>query len=79
VQVGQQPQLRLGLHLRFKQIGRIPHHPGDSLALEVVADIAMAETDSGVYFVGLYAPPDEYDTLHDAVLLPIVEARAPLE
>lgn len=58
---------------------RIPHHPGDSPSLEVVADIAMAETDSGVCFVGLNAPPDEYDTLHDAVLLPIVEALAPLE
>jgi CubicO group peptidase (beta-lactamase class C family) len=40
-------------------------------------DIALAETDAGVYAVALQAMPHEYDALHDAVFISAVEALAP--
>jgi len=42
-----------------------------------IVDIALAETDAGVYAVALQAMPHEHDALHDAVFLPAVEAVAP--
>jgi len=50
-----------------------------SLGGTVMVDYAIAETDAGVYLVGLYAVPDEYDELHDAVFLPVVDALVPIE
>jgi len=41
-------------------------------------DIALAETDAGVYAVALQAMSHEYDALHDAVFIPAVEVLAPL-
>jgi CubicO group peptidase (beta-lactamase class C family) len=40
-------------------------------------DIALAETDDGVYLVLLVTTPDECRALHDAVFLPAVDALAP--
>jgi CubicO group peptidase (beta-lactamase class C family) len=40
-------------------------------------DIALAETDAGVYAVALQVMPHEHDALHDAVFIPAVEALAP--
>lgn len=38
-----------------------------------------ARTDAGIYLVGLHAPPDEYEVLHEAVFVPVVDALAPAE
>ena len=43
----------------------------------ITVDVALAETDAGVYIVVLQAMPHEYDALHDAVFMPAVEALAP--
>jgi CubicO group peptidase (beta-lactamase class C family) len=43
-----------------------------------VVDIALTETDAGVYIVALQAMPHEYDALHDVVFLPAVEALVPV-
>jgi pimeloyl-ACP methyl ester carboxylesterase len=50
-----------------------------SLGGALMVDYAIAGNDSDIYLAGLYAVPDEYDTLHDAVFLPAVDALAPLE
>jgi hypothetical protein len=50
-----------------------------SLGGAVMADYAIAETDASIYLVGLFATPGEYETLHGAVFLPVVDALAPLE
>jgi pimeloyl-ACP methyl ester carboxylesterase len=42
-------------------------------------DLALAETDAGIYLVALYATPEEYAALHAAVFVPAVEALAPLK
>lgn len=42
-----------------------------------VLDMALAETDAGVYAVALQAMPHEYDALHNAVFIPAVEVLAP--
>jgi beta-glucosidase len=44
---------------------------------ETTVDLALAETDAGIYLVVLGARPDEYDLLHEAVFLPAVQAFAP--
>jgi hypothetical protein len=41
-------------------------------------DLALAETDAGVYLVVLVAPGPEYAALHDSVFLPAVDALAPI-
>ena len=50
-----------------------------SLQGAVRVDLAISRTDAGIYFVGLYAVPEEYETLHAAVFVPVVEGLAPLE
>jgi len=45
----------------------------------IVGDIALAETNGGVYFVILMTLADEHEALHDAVFLPAVDALAPEE
>ena len=45
----------------------------------VMVDYAIAQTDAAIYLVGLYASPSEYEGLHETVLLPVVDALAPLE
>jgi len=45
----------------------------------VMVDMALAEADSTAYLVLLQALADDYDTLHEAVFLPAVDALAPLE
>lgn len=45
---------------------------------EVKVDLALAETDSATYLVLLQTLPDEYETLHEAVFTPAVEAFATL-
>lgn len=42
------------------------------------ATIAMAQTETGVYFVGLYAPPATAADLREQVFLPVVDALARL-
>ncbi|MFQ5796390.1 MAG: serine hydrolase domain-containing protein [Candidatus Bipolaricaulia bacterium] len=49
--------------------------PEDGLSM---VDVALAEDDAGAYVVVLQAMSDEYDTLHEAVFLPVVGAFAPL-
>lgn len=46
--------------------------------LSIRVDLALAEDDSGVTLVLLQTLADEYDTLHQAVFIPAVEALAPL-
>ncbi len=46
--------------------------------LNIRVDLALAEDDRGVTLVLLQTLADEYNTLHDAVFLPVVEALAPL-
>lgn len=41
-------------------------------------DLATAETEGATYLVLFQSPPDGYDTLHDAVFLPAVDALEPL-
>jgi hypothetical protein len=50
-----------------------------SLGGTVIVDYGIAETDVGIYFVGLYTLPNEYEALHKAVFLPVVDALAPVE
>jgi pimeloyl-ACP methyl ester carboxylesterase len=45
----------------------------------VMVDYAIAETDASLYLIGLFAAPNEYEMLHEAVLLPMVDTLAPLE
>jgi hypothetical protein len=45
----------------------------------VMVDLALAETDAATYLVLLQALEDDYDTLHEAVLLPVVDALALVE
>ena len=40
-------------------------------------DIALAETEAGVYAVVLLAMPHEYGVLHEKVFIPAVEALTP--
>jgi pimeloyl-ACP methyl ester carboxylesterase len=42
-------------------------------------DLAIAETEAGIFLVGLYATPEEYEALHAAVFVPVVEGLTPLE
>jgi hypothetical protein len=44
-----------------------------------MVDCGIAESDAGIYLVGLYASPSEYEELHETVFLPVVDALAPLE
>jgi hypothetical protein len=46
---------------------------------KVMVDYAIAETQDGDILVGLRTAPGEYEELHEAVLLPVVDALAPLE
>jgi CubicO group peptidase (beta-lactamase class C family) len=46
---------------------------------KIMVDGALAETDSALYVVAVLANGEEYESLHEAVLLPAVEALAPLE
>ena len=46
---------------------------------KVMVDGALAETNSALYVVAVLANGDEYEALHEAVLLPAVEALAPVE
>jgi hypothetical protein len=50
-----------------------------SLGRTVKVDYGIAATEAGIYLVGLYAAPIEYETLHEAVFMPVVDALAPLE
>jgi pimeloyl-ACP methyl ester carboxylesterase len=50
-----------------------------SLGGAVMVDYAIAKTDVSIYLVGLFATPGDYETLHEAVFLPVVDALAPLE
>jgi hypothetical protein len=50
-----------------------------SLGGKATVDYAIAQTDAGIYLVGLYASPSEYEGLHETVFLPVVDALAPLE
>ncbi len=50
-----------------------------SLGRPVIVDYGIAETDVGIIFVGLHALPNEYEVLHEAVFLPVVDALAPVE
>jgi pimeloyl-ACP methyl ester carboxylesterase len=50
-----------------------------SLGGTVMVDWAIAEADSGIYLVGLYALLDDYEALHEAVFMPVVDALAPLQ
>ena len=50
-----------------------------SLGGKVTVDYGIAEVDAGIYLVGLYALPEEYEVLHGAVFVPVVEALAPIE
>ncbi|MDR9451764.1 MAG: glycoside hydrolase family 3 protein, partial [Acidimicrobiia bacterium] len=45
--------------------------------VKLLAGAALAESDYGAFVVGLFAPPDEYDALHEAVFLPALEAFTP--
>ena len=45
----------------------------------VTVDLALAEEDGVTYLALLQAPPDEFDTLHAGVFLPILDAFAPYE
>ena len=45
----------------------------------VTVDYAIAQTDAGIYLVGLYASPGEYEGLHETVFLPVVDTLAPWE
>jgi hypothetical protein len=45
---------------------------------KVMVDYAIAETQDGDYLVGLHTAPGEYEDLHEAVFLPVVDALAPL-
>ena len=40
-------------------------------------DIALAETDAGVYLIVLATTPEEYRPLHDEIFLPAVDALSP--
>lgn len=44
-----------------------------------VLDIALVETEEGVYVVMLDPRPEEHDALYDAVFIPVVKALMPLE
>ena len=46
---------------------------------KMMVDIAMAQTDAGVCFVGLYAPTAEHNRLYEVVFLPVVDALAAIE
>jgi pimeloyl-ACP methyl ester carboxylesterase len=50
-----------------------------SLGRTVIVDYGVTETDVGTYFVGLYALPNEYEGLHEAVFLPVMDALTPVE
>ncbi len=50
-----------------------------ALGGKAMVDYAIAETQDGDYLVGLLAAPGEYEALHEAVFLPVVDALAPLE
>jgi hypothetical protein len=50
-----------------------------SLGREVIVDYGIAETDDGIYFVGLHVLPDEYAALHEAVFLRVVDALTPVD
>jgi len=43
-----------------------------------VADLALAETEAGVYLVGLAAPKEERETLRPSIFLPAVDAVEPV-
>jgi len=50
-----------------------------ALGGKVMVDYAIAKTLDGDYLVGLHTAPGEYEDLHEAVFLPVVDALAPLE
>ncbi len=50
-----------------------------SLGGTLAVDYAIAQTDDGTYLAGLYSVPHEYESLHQAVFLPVLDALAPLE
>lgn len=54
--------------------GEVTVQSGDVLGF----DVALAESDLGVVQVLLQTFADEYDTLHDAVFMPVVEGLTPL-
>ncbi len=47
--------------------------------LELAVDLALAEREANTYIVLLQTTPDEYDELHEAVFLPVLDALAPRE
>lgn len=49
-----------------------------ALGQTIVVDLALAESDNTAYLVVLQAPGSDYETLHEQVFLPVVEAYAPL-
>jgi hypothetical protein len=44
-----------------------------------MVDLALAETEVAAHVIVLQAIADDYDVLHEAVFLPVVEALAPME
>lgn len=44
----------------------------------VTVDLALAEADGKTHIVLMQAAPDEYDALHEAVFVPVLDAYAPL-
>lgn len=50
----------------------------EQMGMSIKVDLAFAEDDAGVTLVLLQTLADEYEALHDAVFLPVVEALNPL-
>ena len=50
----------------------------DPNAGPIIVDLAMTETDTGVYLVVMVTGVDEHDPLHEAVFIPAVEACEPI-
>jgi pimeloyl-ACP methyl ester carboxylesterase len=50
------------------------HFPANMPSLgEMLVDVAIAEHDGRYYFIGLYAPPEKYDDMHEWVFIPALE------
>lgn len=47
--------------------------------MNIAVDVALAEADGTSYVVLLQMEADEYDTLHEAVFIPVLDALAPLD
>lgn len=46
---------------------------------EIRADVAIAKTELGIYYIGLYLPPGEYAKLHEEIFLPVVDGLTVLK